>query len=192
MRFGQHIFALEKRNKTVTDMKNIKIQKVLRVSMVIITVVVMFYLGIHSDFSTKQLFWGSTIFGVVGLALFAVSWVKSENRYWAKERKKSRLEAEAQPIVAPELEKISGNWYKKELVKRRLVREYVESHWVDSQDEKPDNLSAWGEAFVLCSVIVILPILAAIAITLLLLVLLFIPIIPICPATFKAARHPAH
>ena len=32
---------------------------------------------------------------------------------------------QAEEAVAPELEKVKGNWLKKEMIKRRLVREYV-------------------------------------------------------------------
>lgn len=31
----------------------------------------------------------------------------------------------AEEVVEPELEKVKGNWLKKEMIKRRLVREYV-------------------------------------------------------------------
>ena len=39
--------------------------------------------------------------------------------------KEDLLKKQAEEAVAPELEKVKGNWLKKEMIKRRLVREYV-------------------------------------------------------------------
>lgn len=42
-----------------------------------------------------------------------------------KEEHVCLLKKQAKEAVAPELEKVKGNWLKKEMIKRRLVREYV-------------------------------------------------------------------
>ena len=42
-----------------------------------------------------------------------------------KEEHLCLLKKQAEEAVAPELEKVKGNWLKKEMIKRRLVREYV-------------------------------------------------------------------
>ncbi len=142
-------------------MKKIKIQKVLMASLIIMTVAaaVFAYTCLPVSSVSLILIFSAVIYGI-GLAMFVVEMVISAKCSKAKERKRSRLETEAQPVVALELEKVSGNWYKKELIKRRLVREYVESHWHSSPDKNTDNLTNWSLTVMLCSIILALPITA--------------------------------
>lgn len=62
---------------------------------------------------------------------------------------------QAEEAVAPELEKVKGNSLKKDMIKRRLVREYLEKH-TDYCDDSIRNVQCWGSSvkwslFVLCS-----------------------------------------
>lgn len=52
---------------------------------------------------------------------------------------------EAEEAVAPELEKVKGNWLKKEMIKRRLVREYIEKNSDDCSEENIaiENIKGW-------------------------------------------------
>ncbi len=175
-------------------MKKIKIQKALMASLIILAVVasISAYTCLPVSSFSHILIFSAVIYGI-GLVLFVVEMMISANWSKAKERKRSRLETEAQPVVALELEKVSGNWYKKELVKRRLVREYVESHWHSLPDKNTDNLTNWSLTVMLCSIILALPITALMAIKLAWLLILLVPMIPICPASFKAAfRHASY
>lgn len=43
-----------------------------------------------------------------------------------QKQKEGLLKKQAEEAVAPELEKVKGNWLKKEIIKRRLVREYID------------------------------------------------------------------
>ena len=52
---------------------------------------------------------------------------------------------EAEEAVAPELEKVKGNSLKKEMIKRRLVREYIERNSDDCSEENIaiENIKDW-------------------------------------------------
>ena len=52
---------------------------------------------------------------------------------------------QAEEAVAPELEKVKGNWLKKEMTKRRLVREYIERNSDDCSEENIaiENIKGW-------------------------------------------------
>ena len=52
---------------------------------------------------------------------------------------------EAEEAVAPELEKVKGNSLKKEMIKRRLVREYIERNSDDCSEENIaiENIKGW-------------------------------------------------
>ena len=45
-----------------------------------------------------------------------------------KEEHLCLLKKQAEEAVAPELEKVKGNWLKKEMIKRRMVKEYLEKN----------------------------------------------------------------
>lgn len=56
-----------------------------------------------------------------------------------------KQEEEAEEAVAPELEKVKGNSLKKEMIKRRLVREYIERNSDDCSEENIaiENIKGW-------------------------------------------------
>ena len=65
---------------------------------------------------------------VVGGVCWIVLYVKQHNMLGKREGHRNQLKAQAEEAVAPELEKVKGNSLKKELVKRRMVREYLEKN----------------------------------------------------------------
>ena len=65
---------------------------------------------------------------VVGGVCWVVLYVKQHNMLGKREEHRILLKAQAEEAVAPELEKVKGNSLKKELVKRRMVREYLEKN----------------------------------------------------------------
>lgn len=65
---------------------------------------------------------------VVGGVCCAVLYVKQHNILGKIEEHRNQLKMVAEEAVAPELEKVKGNRFKKELVKRRMVREYLEKN----------------------------------------------------------------
>lgn len=65
---------------------------------------------------------------VVGGVCWVVLYVKQHNILGKIEEHRNQLKMVAEEAVAPELEKVKGNRFKKELVKRRMVREYLEKN----------------------------------------------------------------
>lgn len=65
---------------------------------------------------------------VVGGVCWVVLYVKQHNVLCKIEEHRNQLKVQAEEAVAPELEKVKGNSLKKELVKRRMVREYLEKN----------------------------------------------------------------
>jgi hypothetical protein len=62
-----------------------------------------------------------------------------------QKQKEGLLKKQAEEAVAPELEKVKGNWLKKEIIKRRLVREYIEKNSDDCSEENIaiENIKDW-------------------------------------------------
>lgn len=78
----------------------------------------------------------------------------------------NQLKAQAEEAVAPELEKVKGNSLKKKIVKRRLVREYIKSHYDDCSEEDVaiENIRGWLRSlkrcfYIICFCVIALPIL---------------------------------
>ena len=71
--------------------------------------------------------WKWLVGGVAGIgAVCCIGlYVKFHKLQKQKEEHLCLLKKQAEEAVAPELEKVKGNWLKKEMIKRRLVREYV-------------------------------------------------------------------
>lgn len=91
----------------------------------------------------------------IGAVCLAILFVKEHNMLGKREEYYNQLKMQAEEAVAPELEKIKGNSLKKDMIKRRLVREYLEKH-TDYCDDSIRNVQCWGSSvkwslFVLCS-----------------------------------------
>ena len=75
---------------------------------------------------------------VVGGVCWVVLYVKQHNILGKIEEHRNQLKMVAEEAVAPELEKVKGNRFKKELVKRRMVKEYLEKN-TDYYTKVDDN-----------------------------------------------------
>lgn len=78
----------------------------------------------------------------IGAVCFAVLCVKLHK---LQKQKEGLLKKQAEEAVAPELEKVKGNSLKKEMIKRRLVREYIERNSDDCSEENIaiENIKDW-------------------------------------------------
>lgn len=176
-------------------MKHSKATKVIKVALPILALAASVRLYLYDYFHTRNSFLVPGVLiacYLVIIVLYGIETLMEVDLFTAKQREKASLEAEAQPVVAPELDKVKGNWYKKELVRRRLVREYVESHSSDSDKYRQkqaniDSLGKWTMVAVTCSMILTVPLWLICAAKLIWLVLLYVPFFLICPASFK--RH---
>lgn len=65
---------------------------------------------------------------VVGGVCCVVLYVKQHNILGKIEEHRNQLKMVAEEAVAPELEKVKGNWLKKDMIKRRMVKEYLEKN----------------------------------------------------------------
>lgn len=99
--------------------------------------------------------WKWLVVAGIGAVCLAILFMKEHNMLGKREEYYNQLKMQAEEAVAPELEKIKGNSLKKDMIKRRLVREYLEKH-TDYCDDSIRNVQCWGSSvkwslFVLCS-----------------------------------------
>lgn len=114
--------------------------------------------------------------GVVGIGAvcIAVLYVKLHKLQKQLQKQKEEhlclLKKQAEEAVVPELEKVKGNSLKKEMVKRRLVREYIKKNSDDCSKEKIaiGNIKDWLSSLKRCFYITCI-----IALPILLIILLF-------------------
>lgn len=81
----------------------------------------------------------------IGAVCLAILFVKEHNMLGKREEYYNQLKMQAEEAVAPELEKVKGNSLKKDMIKRRLVREYLEKH-TDYCDDSIRNVQCWGSS----------------------------------------------
>lgn len=99
--------------------------------------------------------WKWLVVAGIGAVCLAILFMKEHNMLGKREEYYNQLKMQAEEAVAPELEKIKGNSLKKDMIKRSLVREYLEKH-TDYCDDSIRNVQCWGSSvkwslFVLCS-----------------------------------------
>lgn len=81
------------------------------------------------------------LIGVVGIV--AVSYAVL---YMKLHKIQNQLKAQAEEAIAPELEKVKGNWLKKDMIKRRLLREYINKKNSDdysNENKAVENIKGW-------------------------------------------------
>ena len=68
--------------------------------------------------------------GAVGISAvcYAMLYVKRHKMLGKIEEHRNQLKQQAEEAIAPELENINGNWLKKDMLKRRMIREYLEKN----------------------------------------------------------------
>ena len=64
----------------------------------------------------------------IGAVCYIGLYVKLHKLQKQKEEHLCLLKKQAEEAVAPELEKVKGNWLKKEMIQRRMVKEYLEKN----------------------------------------------------------------
>ena len=112
-------------------------------------------------------FWRVVIGGALLLVASGILWFvimvkydKEDNRV---NKEYDQYEKEAEQALTSEIEAVKGNSLKKELVKRRLVREYIEKTHPEASrrvnDSKFDGLYCWLDVFLSGGLIFIFPLL---------------------------------
>lgn len=76
----------------------------------------------------KWLIWAAGIGAVCYIGLYVKLYKLQKQLQKQKEEHVCLLKKQAEEAVAPELEKVKGNWLKKEMIKRRMVKEYLEKN----------------------------------------------------------------
>ena len=122
---------------------------------------------------------------IVGGILWIVKNVKEGKEYNRINEEYDQYEKEAAEIVQPQVEAVKGNSLKKKLVKRRLVREYIEknhpkaSRHVDSS--KFEGLYSWMSALGCCGMGLVSPVLLIVAAVVLIIVLAIVFLLSASP-----------
>ena len=116
-------------------------QKFIRIALPCVCIAFMVWFLLFDG--NNYLGWNGLI-GVVGIGAvcFAVLCVKLHK---LQKQKEGLLKKQAEEAVAPELKKVKGNSLKKEMIKRRLVREYIERNSDDCSEENIaiENIKGW-------------------------------------------------
>lgn len=116
-------------------------QKFIRIALPCVCIAFMVWFLLFDG--SNYLGWNGLI-GVVGIGAvcFAVLCVKLHK---LQKQKEGLLKKQAEEAVAPELKKVKGNSLKKEMIKRRLVREYIERNSDDCSEENIaiENIKGW-------------------------------------------------
>lgn len=120
-------------------------QKFIRIALPCVCFAVMVWFLLFDGIN--YLGWNGLIGAVgIGAVCFAVLCVKLRKlQQKQKEEHLCLLKKQAEEAVAPELEKVKGNSLKKEMIKRRLVREYIERNSDDCSEENIaiENIKDW-------------------------------------------------
>lgn len=101
-------------------------QKFIRIALpcVCFAVIIWWYWGGGFDY----LDWKWLVVAGIGAVCLAILFVKEHNMLGKREEYYNQLKMQAEEAVAPELEKVKGNWLKKDMIKRRMVKEYLEKN----------------------------------------------------------------
>lgn len=95
----------------------------------------------------------------IGAVCYIGLYVKLHKLQKQKEEHLCLLKKQAEEAVAPELEKVNGNWLKKEMIKRRMVKEYLEKntdYYANAYDNNAISKvqdwisSLWWSLYLLC------------------------------------------
>lgn len=102
-------------------------QKFIRIALpcVCFTVIIWWCWGGGFDYLDWK--WLVVVAGI-GAVCLAILFVKEHNMLGKREEYYNQLKMQAEEAVAPELEKVKGNWLKKDMIKRRMVKEYLEKN----------------------------------------------------------------
>lgn len=102
-------------------------QKYIRIALPCVCFAVIIWWCCFNGFQYMNWKWLIVAAGIGGICIAAL-YVKQHKMLSKREAQRKKQMEEAIEAVAPEVEKIKGNRLKKELVKRRMVREYLEKN----------------------------------------------------------------
>lgn len=102
-------------------------QKFIRIALPCVCFAVIIWWYCFNGFQYIHWKWLIVAAGIGGFCIAAL-YVKQHKMLGKREAQRKKQMEEAIEAVAPELEKVKGNSLKKELVKRRMVREYLEKN----------------------------------------------------------------
>ena len=95
---------------------------------------------------------GGVCYAVLYVRLHKMIRKRDEQRNQRKEQRnqlRNRLKEQAEEAVAPELEKVKGNSLKKDMIKRHLIKEYIDKKIDETIDDNPkddtaiENIKGW-------------------------------------------------
>ena len=95
----------------------------------------------------------------IGAVCYIGLYVKLHKLQKQKEEHLCLLKKQAEEAIAPELEKVKGNWLKKDMIKRRMVKEYLEKntdYYANAYDNNAISKvqdwisSLWWSLYLLC------------------------------------------
>ena len=112
-------------------------QKFIRIALPCVCFAVIIWWCYFNGFQYMNWKWLILAAGIGGICIAAL-YVKQHKMLGKREAQRKKQMEEAIEAVAPELEKVKGNSLKKELVKRRMVKEYLEKN-TDYYTKVDDN-----------------------------------------------------
>lgn len=102
-------------------------QKFIRIALPLVCFAVIVWCCWGGGFDYLDWKWLVVVAGI-GAVCLAILFVKEHNMLGKREEYYNQLKMQAEEAVAPELEKVKGNWLKKDMIKRRMVKEYLEKN----------------------------------------------------------------
>lgn len=122
-----------------------------RLPIILSVIAIILVLNVDND----NKYWWIAGCGTLFLVVAGIIWIATASKDCKEnekiEDKHAQYEKEAELALTSEIEAIKGNSLKKELVKRRLVREYIEKNHPkppkNADSSEYDNRDNWGMAF---------------------------------------------
>lgn len=102
-------------------------QKFIRIALPCVCFAVIIWWCCFNGFQYIHWKWLILAAGIGGICIAAL-YVKLHKMLGKSEERRKKQMEESIEAIAPELEKIKGNWLKKEMIKRRMVKEYLEKN----------------------------------------------------------------
>ena len=102
-------------------------QKFIRIALPCVCFAVIIWWCCFNGFQYIHWKWLILAAGIGGICIAAL-YVKLHKMLGKSEERRKKQMEESIEAIAPELEKIKGNWLKKKMIKRRMVKEYLEKN----------------------------------------------------------------
>lgn len=133
-------------------------QKFIRIALPWVCIAVMVWCLFFDGINYLDWTWLVGVAGI-GVVCYIGLYLKLHKLQKQKEEHLCLLKKQAEEAVAPELEKVKGNWLKKEMIKRRMVKEYLEKntdYYANAYDNNAISKvqdwisSLWWSLYLLC------------------------------------------